>query len=191
MTDTAFRRYGAPHGRLVVYLHGVPGDATEGAWFADAATRAGVDLHCLERSNIALDLQGEPYFQAIARRIDGLAAGAPYVVVGFSLGAFVAMRTAPYLAGRATRMHLVSAAAPLEGGDFLPHMAGQPVFRAARASNLRLRLLIGIQKFLAAAAPGVMVRLLFAAAPGRRSRARADPRVSRGSFKRFEARPRP
>lgn len=165
MTD-AFRRYGARTGRLVIYFHGAPGDATEGAWFDDVATRAGVDLWCLDRSDIALNLAGESYFLTLARRIDDLAAGAPYTLVGFSLGGFVALRTAPYLSDQMTRLHLVSAAAPLEGGDFLKAMAGKPVFELARRSKILFGLATCVQGVLATKAPALFFRTLFATAQG-------------------------
>lgn len=78
----------------------------------------------------------------------------------------MALRTCRYLGGRVEKLHLISAAAPLDGGDFLASMAGQAVFRLARATPLLFLLLSGWQGLLARFAPHVLFKLLFASARG-------------------------
>lgn len=83
-------------------------------------------------------------------------------LIGFSLGAHAALRYAsenPWV----TQIDLISPAAPLELGDFLPHMAGRPVFNAARAN--RLSLLTHTQALLLRTAPNLFLKMLFQSAP--------------------------
>ena len=135
---------------------------------------------CLDRAAIAPTCDGEAYFQALAREVEALAAGRPVTLIGFSLGAFVALRTAASLAVRPAAIHLVSAAAPLEAGSFLDSMAGQAVFRLARRRPDRLRQVTRVQGWLAAHAPGLLFRLLFATAAGADRDLAAEPAFRAG-----------
>ena len=166
MTGLPFHRFGSPTGPLLVYLHGSPGGSAECAHFDAAAGAAGVRLACLDRDAIDLSLSGEAYFEAVAGAIDTLADGAPYRMVGFSMGGFIALRTAPYLAGRLSGIDLVSAAAPLDAGDFLPDMVGRPVFQMAMRSPDALKRLTRIQGLLTRFLPGLMINGLFNGARG-------------------------
>lgn len=58
--------------------------------------------------------------------------GARPRVVGFSIGAMGAVHIAAHRPGAVEALALVSAAAPLALGDFLPHMAGRQIFQLAR-----------------------------------------------------------
>lgn len=167
MGSALVHAYGADSAPLAVYFHGAPGGPGECARFDGVARACGVRLACIDRSVVAADLEGEPYFQTLAREVDALAGGAPVTLIGFSLGAFVALRTAPHLAGRIASIHLISAGAPLESGDFLDGMAGKAVFRMAARSPRLFRRLSRFQGWLAAHAPGVLFRMLFATATGR------------------------
>jgi pimeloyl-ACP methyl ester carboxylesterase len=53
-------------------------------------------------------------------------------VVGFSIGSFIALQTFRYMTNGVGSLHLVSAAAPLEAGDYLVTMAGKQVFKLAK-----------------------------------------------------------
>jgi len=55
-------------------------------------------------------------------------------VVGFSIGAFIALQTSRYMANGVESLHLVSAAAPLESGNYLAAMAGKQIFMLAKAA---------------------------------------------------------
>lgn len=96
-------------------------------------------------------------------------------VVGFSIGAFVALQTCRYLAGSVRNLHLVSAAAPLESGDFLEAMAGKQVFQLAKHLPAGFMLLSYWQKLLAIVTPRTLFRLLFATAAGDDKTLVADP----------------
>ena len=72
---------------------------------------------------------------------------APTHIVAFSLGAYRAIATAASQPEHVTRLTLISPAAPLELGDFLPHVAGRAVFRATRFPPL-LRALTAVQAYV-------------------------------------------
>lgn len=159
-------RAGARDGPVLVLFHGTPGSAAELQWWNAAACRHGVQLWCLQRAGLPATVQGDAYFAALAAAL--LAASPqPVHLAGFSLGGFVALRTAlaAQQRGRAVAsLHLLSAVAPLQVGDFLPHMAGQAVFRLAQDRPGVLRLASALQGWLARVGPAALVRLLFASA---------------------------
>ncbi len=88
----------------------------------------------------------------------------PIHLIGFSLGAFAALQVASRLGDNVVRLDLISAAAPLDLGNFLPDMAGRAVFNAARAGRWRFRALVWLQATLARFAPGMLTSTLFASA---------------------------
>ena len=124
-----------------LYLHGLPGSGAE-------LRLAGVTLPVLRRE--------APSFAQLALALPE----GPLHLVGFSLGVACALRLAVLIPEKVARLTLISAAAPLEMGDFLPDMAGAAVFRAAR-SHGRLSALTAVQSTLARMSPGLFSRLLF------------------------------
>ena len=86
------------------------------------------------------------------------------------MGAFVAMEVSARLSGRALgrdlALDLISPPAPLETGDFLPHMAGGVVFNLARNAPWAFGLMTSLQGRLAKASPGILYNQLFATASG-------------------------
>ena len=152
----------------IVYFHGQPGSPAElglvGA--ADLAARLGV-----QAADRALDDPAPGFQGRIAATAAALAAHAsPVRLIGFSLGAFVAMEVALRLADTApdlpVSLDLVSPAGPLALGDFLPRMAGGPVFRLARDAPAAFDALTAVQGLVAGLAPGWLVGRLFAGATG-------------------------
>lgn len=152
-------------GPVGVYFHGVPGGRLEAARFADAAARAGVRLVCVARDEVAPGLTGAAYHQALAAAVAQEVSGAAYSLVGFSIGASVALRTLPYLATPPSQIHLISAAAPLTP-DLLAGMAGKAVFQAAMRSDRALAQITAIQGMVARVAPGLLAGAIFATAAG-------------------------
>jgi pimeloyl-ACP methyl ester carboxylesterase len=162
--DLPIVRAGASTGNVLVVFHGVPGSPAELHWWDAAARRHGVQLWSLCRSALPASLRGTAYFEAIAA---ALPISDPLHLAGFSIGGFVALRTA-HMAQKAGRkiaaLHLLSTAAPLEAGDFLTHMAGQPVFRMAQNRSTLLQGVAVMQGWLARVWPAALSRLLFASA---------------------------
>lgn len=83
-------------------------------------------------------------------------------VVGFSIGAMAALRLASARPEKVGEVTVVSPAAPLSLGDFLPNMAGAPVFKLAMKQPTVLGMLTALQGLLARNAPGVLINQLFA-----------------------------
>lgn len=164
--------YGAGHGRLVVYFHGAPGAPAECEAFHAPAIRHGLRVACIDRFAADASLQGEAYYEALAAQVRRAAAGQPVDVVGFSIGAFVAMQVCLRLGRQVGQLHLISAAAPLEAGPFLDAMAGGTVFRLARRAPAVFKLLTRWQGWLA---PRTLLRMLFASAEGQDRALARDP----------------
>lgn len=155
---------GAADGVLVVYFHGAPGAPEECLLFDQQGRAEGLSFVSLDRFAAEPSLQGEGYFRALAVEILACAGTARVHFVGFSIGCFVALQTCRHMQGRVAGVQLISAAAPLEAGDFLPDMAGQQIFRLARNWPLPFRLLSTWQALLARYAPGFLFNMLFATA---------------------------
>lgn len=147
---------------IIIYLHGVPGSPAELA----LARTATPGWFAPDRNDPDLGASLDDRLAELARRIGALHPDAGLHLVGFSLGAMIALRLAPLLGTRVSRIDLISAAAPLEGGNFLPHMAGRAVFGLARRWPRLFALLAGGQSYLARIAPRWLARQLFATARG-------------------------
>jgi pimeloyl-ACP methyl ester carboxylesterase len=162
-----FSQFGSDNGRLVVYFHGVPGAPEEGAIFDIYGKTNGLTFICFDRFSVDSSIVGEAYYQFLAKEILKKAAGCKVDVVGFSMGAFIALQTCRYMANEVRNLHLVSAAAPQEAGDFLGAMAGKQVFQLARAFPVLFVLLSYWQGLLALLFPKALFRLLFANTAGK------------------------
>ncbi|WP_284165583.1 alpha/beta hydrolase [Frigidibacter sp. SD6-1] len=132
-----------------LYLHGLPGGAAE------------------------LDLGGSPSGWIVPDRlawtdydtgVTQLAARLPEQcrLIGFSIGAMTALRLAARAPDRVVDLTLISPAAPLETGDFLPDMAGRKVFEAARRGGWPFRALTAAQSLIARSFPRLLMQMLFA-----------------------------
>lgn len=159
--SVAFSKFGSASGSPVVYFHGVPGGTSEASVFDRCAKEHGLSVVCLDRFSVPEAVDEETYFQSLADEIRNIGQGRMVTVVGFSVGAFVALQTCRYLHADVTHLHLVSAAAPLEGGDFLPLMAGKAVFRLARDMPWLFKLLSRSQSLIGKCCPKVLYRMLF------------------------------
>lgn len=171
----AYRQFGSENGRIVVYFHGAPGAPGEAALFDRLGKEQGLNVICFDRFTLDPSLQGEAYFCALAEAISGMAGGASVDLVGFSIGAFVALQTCRHLGVDVRSLHLVSAPAPLEAGDFLGAMAGGGVFKLARTTPALFEGLSRGQGLLARMFPAALFRLLFASAAGEDRTLAADP----------------
>ena len=149
----------------IVYLHGQPGSPDE----LQLVTDPPVDI-------FAPDLRHGPLWPQIEARFpDG-----PITLIGFSLGAFQAIRLAARHPDRVTALHLIAPPAPLDSGDFLDLMAGGALFRLARDHPRLFRWVTAGQALIARLAPALLFRALFATAQGDDARLAADPDFARG-----------
>lgn len=154
----------------VFFCHGVPGCPLDAALLAtkDRVAVAPNLFECvgkapLEHLAVALDA-------AVAQN-----GGQAFHVVGFSIGAMAALRLAAARPEQVARVTVVSPAAPLLLGDFLPDMAGAPVFKLAMKRPRVLHMLTALQGLLARNAPGVLIKQLFAKCGAQERALLADP----------------
>lgn len=147
----------------LIYFHGLPGSPTELEPLASAEQL---------RRVFPVDwlaTRGATYAESVVAAFDSHGIDGPIDVAGFSLGAMAALHIAALRAEKVRKLILISPAAPLELGDFLPQMAGRPVFEAARRGAFALRCLSTVQGVAAAIAPDLMLQTMFAnSAPAER-----------------------
>jgi len=162
-----YSTFGSNEGRLVVYFHGAPGSASECAVFDLPAKTHGVRVICFDRFTFDYGDDRERYYEQMALDVSEILGDKETVdIIGFSMGAFVALEVSARLGARVKNIHLVSAAAPLNGGDYMAEMAGAFVFKLADRHSFIFYLLTQYQKILAFLAPKTLYKILFASAQG-------------------------
>ena len=154
--------------RRVIYCHGLPGSPEELSAFEIPLQH----VHGLER----LGRRKGSYEESVLAAFDRLGVVAPVTIAGFSLGAMSAVHIAAKRADLVGKLLLISPAAPLQLGDFLPAMAGRPVFEAAQAGDWALRVFSASQAALVALAPKLAVKAMFRRSPDAEMRLLASPR---------------
>jgi pimeloyl-ACP methyl ester carboxylesterase len=162
-----YSQFGSDNGRIVVYFHGVPGAPEECVAFDLDGKKHGLTLICFDRFAVDPSFSGETYYKYLAEEISKKAAGQQVDFIGFSIGAFIALQTCRYMGNGVKSLHLVSAAAPLDAGDYLESMAGKQVFLLAKAFPALFLLLSYWQGLLAWLSPNALFRLLFSSATGK------------------------
>ena len=175
-----YSKFGADNGRMVIYFHGAPGAPEECRIFDLDGKKCGLTFICFDRFSVDSSTAGESYYRLLAGEISKKAAGKPVDVIGFSIGAFIALQTCRYLPNGVGNLHLVSSAAPLEAGDYLETMAGKQVFRLAKTFPTLFILLSYWQELVALLFPGALYRLLFASAAGADKALAADREFQSG-----------
>jgi pimeloyl-ACP methyl ester carboxylesterase len=159
-----------------VYFHGLPGSGSELDLFDGMPNARLADIFVPIRDDKRAELDRESYMDSIARQIETRFPHGKIHLIGFSLGAFVAIQIAMRLKYRVQSVDLVSAAAPLELGDFLKDMAGKAVFRTAQSSPFLFMLLVKLQSWAARWIPDLLFKAVFANAAGQ-DRRLADNRA--------------
>lgn len=150
----------------MVYFHGAPGSVAECAVFDQYAKDNQLRFICFDRFSIDSALRGSLYYQHLSDAVKKIANGQQVDVVGFSIGAHVAIEVCLLLGDRVRSLHLVSAAAPLDAGEFLDKMAGKIIFSLAAKHPLIFSLVSRWQGLLARFAPNALYTMLFASATG-------------------------
>jgi len=157
------RAFGKSGGKPVVYLHGTPGSPTEATLLSTQARDCGIELWAIDRAQVDLKLQGEEYVGFLAEFIHDLGKGERLPILGFSIGAALALRVAARLGEEAGPLFLISAAGPLDLPDAFTGMgAGARIFRSAQARGLTFALAVRTQALIARKAPKVLRHFLFA-----------------------------
>ncbi len=150
---------------MIYFCHGVPG-GPEDASLLGIEGVAAPDLFA-----------APPLAQFDAATAD--AADGSVHLVGFSIGAMVALRLAASRPERIGKVTLIAPAAPLSLGDFLPDMAGKLVFRLAKRLPSLLRFVTGLQGLVVKIAPDFLLDRLFAKADPHERRLVSEPEVRR------------
>lgn len=158
----------------VAYLHGAPGGPRELLLFGGESLVGRGIAYAPDRSAYASDLPFHDYVDNLALDMAGRVE-APIRLVGFSMGTFIALHVAERLGDRISRIDLVSAAAPLATGDYLPSMAGAAVFRMARRRPALLSAVTRAQFLAAQYAPRLLHHALFSTARGEDAPLSRDP----------------
>jgi pimeloyl-ACP methyl ester carboxylesterase len=151
---------GRYHLETVFFCHGLPGSAADARLLATANPT--VNIIALE----LLKFQPKDIVQALsdARSVEGATAKPESVhLVGFSIGAMAAIKIAASRPEQVSKITLISPAAPLQLGAFLPNMAGKPIFQLAMKHPGLLDLVTRIQGQVAKLSPPLMTRVLFGA----------------------------
>lgn len=161
-----FDQYGDADGKTVIYFHGAPGSPEECAVFDEHAKEHRLKVICFDRFSVDSSVKGEDYYKYLARVIEEVSSGKSVDIIGFSIGCHAAIKTCTYLGKSAQNLHLVSAAAPLECGDYLDEMAGKVVFSIAMKQPIVFKMLSYWQALLSKAVPAILYKMLFASAAG-------------------------
>lgn len=162
----AYCQFGAGDGQRVVYFHGTPGAPEECAIFDQYGKENNLTFISYERFSIDPKLEGAAYYQYLADEIADKTAGKPVDLIGFSMGGFIALQVCRLMGSGVRSLHLVSAAAPLEAGNFIDMAAGKSVFRLAQKHPFAFQLLVRLQSLIALVCPGLAFRMMFAGAAG-------------------------
>lgn len=133
------------------YCHGLPGSSAEISAFI-------VDRPDL--INVLGPLDFAAFETAISRSKNPKAH-----LIAFSLGAMTALKIAAHYPDAVERVTLIAPAAPLELGNFLPHMAGEPVFNMAAKGRTAFGLFTAVQRMGVAFAADRVVKTMFAGSP--------------------------
>ncbi len=163
-TATPGDRSGEPP--LVVYFHGAPGSPREIGLIVGAARQCGISPISLHRARIAPGLTGAAYFDLLAMELRTRAAGRQVDVIGFSIGAFVALEVCRRLGDQVRGVDLIAPAGPLELMETLDDVAGAAVFGLARRAPWLFRTASRLQGLLAVVRPDLLMSMLFAKAAG-------------------------
>jgi len=162
-----FVEYGSSEGKTVAYFHGAPGSPGECSMFEKYAKEYGLHIICYDRFTTDLSLNGKAYYRNLADIIKDKVNGEQVDIIGFSIGCHAALETSLYLGDQVRNLHLISAAAPLDKGDFLDDMAGGMVFSLAMKYPTIFTLLSYFQTLLVKLDPNILFKMLFANAAGK------------------------
>jgi pimeloyl-ACP methyl ester carboxylesterase len=163
-----------------VYFHGLPGSGGELALFDDVPTGKLAHMFVPIRDGSRTQSDCTAYMDSITRQIEARFPEGRIHLIGFSLGAFVAIHIATLLKNRVERIDLVSAAAPLEMGDFLKDMAGRIVFQTAQSCPFLFSLMVKWQCWAARWFPNMLFKAIFANTAGQDRELAATPAFQKG-----------
>lgn len=134
-----------------IYCHGLPGSGSE--------------IDFLLAQNIELPRTCGPQDMATLELRPNATQNQTVHVIGFSLGAMAAIKIAGHYQSQVHKLTLISPAAPLELGHFLPDMAGKLVFDSAKRSAWQFRALTFLQHLTVKISATAAIKAMFADSP--------------------------
>lgn len=149
-----------------LYFHGIPGSRAELTLFGQWPKSNVAIPFVPERGSTVGEQDAVQYFEHMADKITVRYFGRKIRIIGFSLGACAALQVASRLGDQVTSIDLISAAAPLNTGNYLPNMAGRLVFELARKRPTAFRALVKMQSVMARLSPNILYDRIFATARG-------------------------
>lgn len=160
-----------------IYFHGLPGSPGELELFGQERLTSFDWIP--DRNKLVSLSTADDLFRLIANEINQLYPDRQVRLTGFSLGAHTALQVAAHLGDKVEAIDLISAAAPLELGKFLPEMAGKPVFSMARKYPKLFAIMTAFQALMARKMPDRLVGALFASASGNDLQLAGNPQFRR------------
>ena len=157
-----------------IYFHGLPGSGAELQLFGPEVQERTNHFRIAQRQfpNAASEAD---IFKLITDEMRSKYNGQLLRLVGFSLGASTALRVAALLGPQVEKIDIISAAAPLQSGNYLEKMAGAPVFRIAQKNRFAFNVLSRCQSTLSKVTPKLLYSMLFSSAKGNDIELREDP----------------
>lgn len=155
----------------------MPGTATELELLGFA--KAG-DVEAIDRRQGDRAVSLGDQFDLLAKRVVAVSGNSPVRIVGFSIGAYIALEVAARLPKTEVSIDLVSAAAPIGLGSPVETMAGAPIFRLAQSSQTALAIAASAQGLVTCVAPGLLAHALFRSSRGADAALRIDARFMEG-----------
>lgn len=159
----------------IVYLHGTPGSPEELKLFGSSPNTMSQRIWAPDRNIDQPDLNLAAHFDHLATVLAQRYPDGNIHIIGFSLGAYVTLEVAHRLGARVAKLDLISPAAPLGLGNFLPDMAGAKVFQLARNQPRMFSALTTLQSAITTISPGLLYKMIFASAQGGDAQLSADP----------------
>lgn len=147
----------------LIYLHGGPGSPDELILFGNSSVPT---LYAPDRFTMFKGCGATAAFDQLAIEIDIRFPEQPLHLIGFSMGGYAALELAHRLGSRVSRLDLIAAAAPLEGGAFIDKMAGKVLFSIAQKRPYLLSQIMAVQRTLVSVTPGLAYKMLFTNAAG-------------------------
>lgn len=140
-----------PTQNLTIYCHGLPGSAAE--------------LSAIIPNGVATPTTLAPLDLAGFDRALSNASSDKAHIIGFSLGAMTALKIASQRPHHISQISLIAPAAPLELGNFLPDMAGGPLFKVAQKGVIPFKLFTAFQSLGVKIARKPIISTMFAGSP--------------------------
>lgn len=159
MTEQDFKIYGKQNAPLIFYFHGAPGSVEDGKWFDEIANSVGLGICAINYLSF-----GGQYIEKSAQIIKDKSQDKKQIIIGFSIGAMVAIKVQKALNNIAD-LYIISPAMPLYDDKIAKQMAGFMVFYSAKNRKISFSLLTFASSIIAKIAPKFLINSLFASAP--------------------------